>query len=71
MSLFDDMADYQFEGYFPFGIPGEVWHSKYGNIPVREMTTRHIKNCMKIVGEDDEWYRVFQQELERRADNGE
>ena len=71
MSLFDDMADYQFEVDFPFGIPGEVWHSKYGNIPVCEMTTRHIKNCMKIVGEDDGWYRVFQQELERRADNGE
>nr|DAJ85311.1 MAG TPA: hypothetical protein [Caudoviricetes sp.]DAU56535.1 MAG TPA: hypothetical protein [Caudoviricetes sp.] len=30
------------------------------------MTEQHIKNCMRLVGEDDGWYGVFCKELKRR-----
>ena len=32
------------------------------------MTGQHIKNCMRLVGEDDGWYDVFCKELKRRED---
>ena len=67
MSLFDDyMIDLQFAHDFPFGVPGECWHSKDGDILVTKMTEQHIHNCMKKVGKDDGWYLYFQEELERR-----
>jgi hypothetical protein len=67
MSLWDDYeADAAFERDFPFGIPNKYWHSKDGDILVTDMTDSHIRNCMKMVGEDDEWYSCFQQELKRR-----
>lgn len=68
MSLYSDYeAETCFERDYPFGVPGETWRTKGGaKIKVSEMTTHHIKNCMKIVGEDDAWYSVFQNELNRR-----
>jgi len=33
------------------------------------MTEQHIKNCMRLVGEDDGWYGVFYKELKRRGYN--
>ena len=70
-SLYDDfLADYQFERDFPFGIPNEqnpIWVTSNGEeIPIKAMTTFHIMNCMKIVGEDDMWYHIFQKELDDR-----
>jgi hypothetical protein len=70
MSLFDDyMAEAQFAHDFPFGLPNKYWHSKSGDILVTEMTEQHIKNCMNIVGVDDEWYSYFEKELKRRGLN--
>ena len=71
ISLWDEFkADCQFEMDFPFGIPSSrdpVWTTREGEeIKVSDMTEAHIRNCMRIVGEDDEWYRVFESELERR-----
>lgn len=70
MSLWNDYeADAAFENDFPFGLPNKHWHSKDGDILVTDMTDSHIRNCMKMVGEDDEWYSYFQQELERRSND--
>ena len=61
------MADHEFEKDHPFGIPGDTWHSKNGDIKLRDMTDSHIRNCMDIVGADDPWYKVFAKELGRRV----
>ena len=71
MSLFDDYeAEVAFARDYPFGVPCDVWKSKQGEIRVADMTDEHIKNCMRIVGEDDAWYAYFANELKRRGDNG-
>ena len=67
MSLFDDYeAEVAFARDYPFGVPSGTWKSKQGEIAVKDMTERHIRNCMKIVGADDVWYSYFEKELERR-----
>lgn len=69
MSLWDDYkADAQFAHDFPFGVPNEYWNGKDGEILVTDMTDQHIRNCMRMVGEDDDWYSYFQKELDRRKD---
>lgn len=65
MSLYEDFDGY-FEHDYPFGLPGDTWKSKYGDIRLKDMTTTHIISCMKIVGGDDAWYGRFMKELERR-----
>ena len=69
MSLWDDYrADYAFERDYPFGVPGDIWTTKAGKkINLRDMATTHIRCCMKIVGEDDPWFRRFSEELDRRG----
>jgi len=68
MSLFDDyMINAQFSKDFPFGVPCDTWVTRDGvKIKLKDMTISHIKNCMKIVGEDDPWYPYFQEELNKR-----
>ena len=68
MSLFSDYeVERAFAENYPFGAPGDAWQTKDGTkIKVSKMTTQHIKNCMRIVGVDDDWYAVFQEELKRR-----
>lgn len=70
MSLWDDYkADCQFNRDFPYGLPGDKWVTIDGTeIKLRDMTETHIRNCMKLVGEDDEWYSVFQDELNKREE---
>lgn len=72
MSLWDDYeADAMFEWDFPFGVPCDEWTTRDGNkIRLKDMTERHIRNCMRIVGEDDMWYGRFAEELARRANDG-
>ena len=61
------LADHAFELQYPFGVASDVWTTKDGRqIAVKDMTTQHILNCMRIVGEDDGWYSVFESELEKR-----
>lgn len=68
MSLYNDFfSDYMFEIDYPFGMPCDEWTTKDGRkIKITKMTTEHIKNCMKIVGEDDLWYSHFEKELKGR-----
>lgn len=64
------MSDSLFEATYPFGLPSwQGWYSAEVKdyIPLAAMSTGHIINCMKLVGEDDLWYGVFQKELERRV----
>lgn len=73
MSIYDDyIADAQYDRDFPFGYPDTidpVWVTADGTeIPVSEMDDDHIRNCMRLVGEDDAWYDVFQEELDHRME---
>ena len=62
------LEDYRFEADYPFGLPCDFWRTGDGTlILIKEMTVQHIKNCMKIVGEDDGWYKAFRSELSRRG----
>ena len=65
MSDYKDLQDISND--FPFGLPGDVWESKNGPIKLADMTVSHIRNCMRIVGEDDEWYGWFERELRKRG----
>ena len=71
MSLWDDYeADAIFAKDFPHGVPCDTWVTKDGEkVKVKDMTTQHICNCMRVVGEDDPWYGRFAQEISRR-ENG-
>lgn len=66
-------SDYESEAVFgrdyPHGVPCGVWTTASGKeIPLKEMETAHIKNCMRLIGEDDPWYGHFQKELKRRKE---
>ena len=71
ISMYDEfIADYLFELDFPFGLPDEYWTTAQGErIRVMDMTSQHIRNCMRVVGEDDAWYAYFRKELDRRAND--
>ena len=71
MSLWDDYeADAIFAKDFPHGVPCDTWVTKGGEkVKIKDMTTQHICNCMRVVGEDDPWYGRFAQEISRR-ENG-
>lgn len=46
-----------------------IWTTKDGNkIPLSKMETRHICNCIRLLESKHhhKWYRIFQNELERR-----
>ena len=64
------LADYAFEIDHPFGFAGEHWITEdKRKLLITEMSESHITNCMKLVGEDVEWYEVFRKELLRRERN--
>lgn len=69
ISMYDEfIADCLFERDFPFGLPEKYWTTAQGErIQVTDMTSQHILNCMRVVGEDDPWYAYFRKELDRRA----
>ena len=52
---------------FPHGVNNDEWRTKEGKIlKVKDMTTAHIKNCMRMIGEKDDFYYVFENELKKR-----
>lgn len=67
MSMWEDISnDYAYEMYCnkKYGI----WTMRDGTeIAVSDMTTNHIKNCMRLVGEKNEWFKIFSDELNRRG----
>ena len=70
-SLYSDyLADRQFEIDFPHGVNNDEWTTEDGRtLKITEMTTRHIQNCMKMIGTTDDFYYVLQAELNRRKEN--
>lgn len=70
MSLGEDFRnEYAFEMDFPHGINNDEWRTREGKIlKVKDMTTAHIKNCMRMIGEKDDFYYVFEDELKKRKD---
>jgi len=72
MGLFEDYeAEVQFAMDFPHGVPCDTWTTATGKkIKLNKMSEEHIRNCMKLIGEDDPWYPYFQKELERRKGLG-
>lgn len=65
----DYMADYAYEIHHPFGVintENPVWTTRDGHkLRVSDMTSAHIRNCMKFTYGCD-WYDVFENELEKR-----
>jgi hypothetical protein len=59
--------DYAYEMYHD-RLDG-IWTMRDGTeIAVTDMTTSHIRNCMRMVGKNHGWYAVFADELERRGE---
>ena len=54
-----------------FGSHEPIWTTAKGDkIPLSKMETRHIRNCIRLLESKNmfkhKWYRIFQDELERR-----
>ena len=69
MGMFSDYeVDCLFERDFPYGVPCDEWECANGEkVLVDNMSTTHIIHCMKLVGEDDDWFPFFQNVLEKRV----
>lgn len=53
---------------FPHGVNNDEWRTREGKVlKVKDMTTAHIKNCMRMIGEKDDFYYVFENELKKRG----
>lgn len=70
MSMYDDYRiDAIFAEQFPHGVNNDEWQTRDGKIlKVKDMTTTHIKNCMRLIGESDDFWYVFEAELKRRGE---
>lgn len=68
MSMWEDfVADYAYELYN--SMQAGIWTMRDGTeIAVMDMTTTHIRNCMRMVGKNNGWYSVFADELKRRGE---
>lgn len=61
------MNDYYYDAYVR--MQAVIWTMRDGTeIAVADMTTTHIRNCMRMVGESHGWYEVFENELKRRGE---
>lgn len=73
MSLWEDFeAESAFERDYPHGVNNDEWTTKDGQtMKVKDMSTGHIMNCMKMLCENgeviDDFYFVFQAELRLRG----
>lgn len=70
MSIYDDYRiDAIFAEQFPHGVNNDEWRTRDGKIlKVKDMPTAHIKNCMRLIGESDDFWYVFEAELKRRGE---
>lgn len=69
MSLWDDYcADGMFERDFPHGLDNDEWVTVDGRrLKLCEMTERHIRNVMRMIGVNDGFYSACEKELRSRA----
>ena len=67
--LWDDYKyDYIFEESHPLGPTNDTWTTRDGRrIKIEDMTTGHIRNCMRMLGEENDVYYIFREELKRRG----
>ena len=66
------LADHQFEHDFPHGVNNDEWTTEDGRtLKITEMTSQHIRNCMKMIGQNDDFYYALEAELNRRRENAE
>ena len=70
------LAEHQFEMDFPHGVNNDEWTTRDGQtLKITEMTTQHIKNCMKMMEREatedyfDDFYYVLEAELKRRSES--
>lgn len=68
------LEEHAYELYTPIGDPNnEIWTTRDGKkMHVKNMTTKHIVNCLKILKDDlynDCWNVIFTKELKRRGYN--
>lgn len=70
MSLWDDYKiDVMFSEQYPHGVNNDEWRCRDGRvIKLKDMTTDHIRNCMRIITENDDFWYVFEAELKRRGE---
>lgn len=68
MSLWDDYAaEMAFRDAFPHGVNNDEWTTKDGRVlKLKDMTSYHIRNCMRMLGDTDDFYYAFEAELKRR-----
>ena len=70
MSLESDYFDeYAFELDYPHGVNGDEWIDARGVIhKLKDMSESYIKNVMRFIGEDDDFWYACKAELDRRLD---
>lgn len=70
MSLWSDYeADSYFSSMYPHGVNNDEWRTKDGRIlKLQEMTSRHIRNCMRMITQQDDFWYAFEAELHRRGE---
>lgn len=63
-------AEMAFREQYPHGVNNDEWRTREGKVlKVKDMTTQHIKNCMRMLGGPvDDFYYVFEAELARRGE---
>lgn len=62
------LAEYAYERDHPHGVNNDEWKTRDGRIlKVKDMTTAHIKNCMRMIGQMDDFWYVFEAELKKRG----
>ena len=72
MSLWSDYeTDALFAQQFPHGVNNDEWRTKDGRVlKISEMSESHIRNCMRLIGQEDDFWYAFEAELKRRSKNG-
>ena len=70
MALWDDYKiDVMFREQYPHGVNNDEWRCRDGRvIKLKDMTSDHIRNCMRIITENDDFWYAFEAELKRRGE---
>ena len=70
MSLGSDyLAEYAFEWDYPHGINNDEWRDARGVVhKLKDMSESYIKNVMRFIGKDDDFWYACEAELNRRLD---
>lgn len=70
MGMYDDYkVDEIFRSQYPHGVNNDEWTTKEGKIlKIKDMTNAHIRNCMRMIGQNDDFWYAFEAELKRRGE---